>query len=64
MKRVAKHVDDVEMKAHHMAEMKAKFDEHNLLQKEKNELKHEHLDFLRRLARKVLRPEIWKCYKR
>lgn len=34
-KHAAKYAEDVEMKAHHMVKRKAKFDEHNLLQKEK-----------------------------
>lgn len=44
------HAEDIEMKAREMMKMKVKFDEHNLLQKEKNELKCEHLNFLYRQA--------------
>lgn len=48
VKRAAKHAYKVVRKAKHMEEIEAKFKEHNLIQKEKNDLWSEHLDFLRR----------------
>lgn len=51
MRHIARHVDEVEAKAKDVTEIKAKFDEHNLLQKEKNELKRCHLEFLEMHAR-------------
>lgn len=50
-KRTTKHMEDIERKTKHMTEIEAKFVEHNLLQEEKNELKHEHSDFLCRQVR-------------
>ncbi|XP_023747506.1 uncharacterized protein LOC111895662 [Lactuca sativa] len=50
-RRVARHAEEVETRAKDAAEMRAKFDEHNLLIKEKNELKRRHLEFLERQAR-------------
>ncbi|KAL7586502.1 hypothetical protein Lser_V15G37058 [Lactuca serriola] len=45
-RRAARHAEEVEAKAKDAAEMRAKFNEHNLLRKEKNELKRRHLEFL------------------
>lgn len=47
-KCVAKHVEEADRKARHMVEIEAKFQEHKLLQKEKNDLQREYLDFFRR----------------
>ncbi|XP_023766422.2 uncharacterized protein LOC111914943 [Lactuca sativa] len=50
-RRAARHAEEVETRAKDAAEMRAKFDEHNLLIKEKNELKRRHLEFLERQTR-------------
>ena len=50
-RRAARHTEEVETRAKDAAEMRAKFDEHNLLIKEKNELKRRHLEFLESQAR-------------
>ncbi|KAL7594993.1 hypothetical protein Lser_V15G29071 [Lactuca serriola] len=51
VRRAARHAEEVETRAKDAAEMRAKFDEHNLLIKEKNELKRRYLEFLERQAR-------------
>ena len=50
-RHAARHAEEVETRAKDAAEMRAKFDEHNLLIKEKNNLKRRHLEFLERQAR-------------
>ncbi|XP_023755461.1 uncharacterized protein LOC111903928 [Lactuca sativa] len=50
-RRAARHAEEVETRAKDAAEMRAKFDELNLLIKEKNELKRRHLEFLESQAR-------------
>ncbi|XP_023749409.1 uncharacterized protein LOC111897693 [Lactuca sativa] len=51
VRRAARHAEEMETIAKDAAEMRAKFDEHNLLIKEKNELKRRYLEFLERQAR-------------
>ncbi|XP_023763213.2 uncharacterized protein LOC111911692 [Lactuca sativa] len=50
-RRAARHAEEVETRAKDTVEMRAKFDEHNLLIKEKNDLKRRHLEFLERQTR-------------
>ncbi|KAL7584206.1 uncharacterized protein LOC111916973 [Lactuca sativa] len=50
-RRAARHAEEVEAKAKDAAEMRTKFDERNLLIKEKNKLKRRHLEFLERQTR-------------
>ncbi|KAL7589119.1 hypothetical protein Lser_V15G37747 [Lactuca serriola] len=50
-RRAARHAEEVKTRAKDATEMRVKFDEHNLLIKEKNELKRRHLEFLKRQAR-------------
>ncbi|XP_023768336.1 uncharacterized protein LOC111916916 [Lactuca sativa] len=50
-RHATRHAKEVEAKAKDAAEMRAKFDEHNLLIKEKKDLKRRHLEFLERQAR-------------
>ncbi|XP_052624898.1 uncharacterized protein LOC128132391 [Lactuca sativa] len=50
-RHAARHAEEVETRAKDAAEMRAKFDEHNLLIKQKNESKRGHLEFLERQAR-------------
>ncbi|XP_052622814.1 uncharacterized protein LOC128128049 [Lactuca sativa] len=50
-RRAARHAEEVETRAKDAAKMRAEFDKHNLLIKEKNELKCRHLEFLERQAR-------------
>lgn len=49
-KRAAKHAEKVDRKSKHIAGIKAKFQNHNIIQRKKNDLRHEHLDFLRNQA--------------